>query len=148
MVDGGGKVGAGLGNPVLRVHLIDIDVGADVVGYFQVHGSVVGVCGHHVKHVVHAIHLLLQRRCDRLFDCECIGARVGGGDIDLRGNDIRQHRGRQLRHCNEPGNHGENGNHDSNDGAVDEKLSHGYSPPWTALACVSLKAVGGTIIPS
>src|SRR5439155_674369 len=74
---------------------VTFDVGADVKGDLEVHGAIIGICGHHVQHVVHAIHLLLKRCGDRLFNRQSIRAGVGSRYADLRRNDVRKHSDRQ-----------------------------------------------------
>ena len=51
-------------------------VGVDVERDGQRHRAVVGVGRLHVEHVVDAVHLLLERRGDRLLDRERVGAGV------------------------------------------------------------------------
>ena len=50
----------------------------------------------HVFHVVHATHLLLDRRGDGLVHRQRVGARVSGLYLDLRVSDVRELGGGQA----------------------------------------------------
>ena len=91
LLDVGRQVRLRLRQPVLHVHLIDVRVGVDVERDRELHRAVVGVGRLHVEHVVDAVHLLLERRRDRLLDGDRVGAGVGGGDEDLRRHDVGEH---------------------------------------------------------
>jgi hypothetical protein len=93
LVDLGRQVRLRLRHAVLQVDLIDVRVGVDVERHGQLHRAVVRVRGLHVEHVVHAVHLLLERRRDRLLDRERVGAGVRTGNDDLRRHDVGE-----LRH--------------------------------------------------
>ena len=97
LVDVRRKVGLRLRHAVLHVDLVDVDVGVHVERDRQLLGAVVGVGGLHVEHVVHAVHLLFERRGHRLLDRDGVRARVGRDDDDLRRDDLGKLRQRQSR---------------------------------------------------
>ena len=90
-----GKLRLRLVNAQLRQHLVDIGIGLDIEVDEELNDAVVGADGVHVDHVVDAVHLLLDRRRNRLRDGLGISARVGGGDKNFRRNDVRILRSRQ-----------------------------------------------------
>jgi hypothetical protein len=51
---------------------------------------VAGVDRIHVDHVVHALHLLLNRRGDRLFERDGVRAHVSGAQLDFRRRNVRK----------------------------------------------------------
>ena len=63
----------------LSEHVVDIRVGLDIEVHVHAHQAIVGVDRIHVVHVIHAAHLLLNGRGNRLFD----GLRVGSDVIRL-----------------------------------------------------------------
>ena len=63
-----GRLGSACATRFWRVDLVDVAVGADVEGDAQGDRAVVRVDRLHVEHVVDAVHLLLDRRRDRLLD--------------------------------------------------------------------------------
>ena len=77
LVDIAWKVRLSLREPILDVYLIAIDVRVHVERYGQTLGAVVRISGLHVEHVVYTVHLLLERRGDRLLDCDRICSGVG-----------------------------------------------------------------------
>ena len=86
---------AGLIDPHLRQDVGHVWIRADL----EVHGHTNRpVCVDRLDVVapVNAAHLLLNRRCDGLLDRLRIGAGVVGADLDLRRNDVRILRDRQL----------------------------------------------------
>ena len=98
LVNIGRQIGRGLRHAVLHVDFIGVDVGIDVEGHGQRHGVVIAVGGLHVEHVVDAVHLLLDRRCDGLLDGLRVGAGIRGGDDDLRRDDVGKLRLGQPAH--------------------------------------------------
>ena len=76
-----------LRHAVLHVDLIDVDVGVDVESDCQLLGAVIGIGRLHIEHVVHAVHLLFERRGDRLLNRDGIRACVVCRDDDLRRHD-------------------------------------------------------------
>ncbi len=123
----GRQVGLRLREPVLDVHLVGVDVGVRLERDLQLRRAVVGVDRLHVQHVVHAVHLLLDRRGDGLLERHRIGARVGGGDEQLRRDDLRILRDRQGSHRHEADDDGDDRDDDGDDGTGDEELRHGVT---------------------
>ena len=121
------QIRRGLRHAILHVDLIGVDVGVDVEGHRQLHGVVVAVGGLHVEHVVDAVHLLLDRRRDGLLDGLRVGAGIGGGDNNLRRNDVGKLRLGQAAHHDHAGEHGDNCDDDGDDGTPDKKLGHGLA---------------------
>ena len=129
MVNIGRQIRRGLRHAVLDVHFICIDIGIDVKGHRQLHGVVIAVGGLHVKHVIHAVHLLFDGSGDRLLHGQGVGAGIVCRDDDLRWNDVRELCLGQGAHRHEAGEHGDDGDDDGNDGAPNKKLSHGLLRP-------------------
>ena len=123
--DGGRQVRTGLRNAILSVDLIDVDVRAYVESNFQVHGPVIRVGRHHVEHVVHTVHLLLDRCGDGLFNRQSVRAGVGGRYVDLGRYDVGKHGDRQFRHRHDASDDGNDSDNDGHDGPIDEELCHG-----------------------
>ena len=121
--------GLGLGHTVLGVHLVEAHVRRHIEGDRLAHGPIVGVGGLHVEHAVHAVELLLQGRGHGLLDGHRVGARVGGRDLDLGRDDLRELRHRQPAHGHQARDERDDRNHHGHDGAVDEELHHGTSGP-------------------
>ena len=84
------QIGLGLGEPVLNVDLIDVDVSINSKRDHQLLAAVVRADRLHVQHVVDAVHLLLDRCRDGLLDRDCVRAGVVGRDDNLRRQDLRK----------------------------------------------------------
>jgi hypothetical protein len=67
---------------------------------------------------------LFQRRGNRLFNGEGVGAGVSRRYVDLGRDNIRQLSDRQLGHGHKPANDGENGDNDGDVWAINEKFRH------------------------
>ena len=102
LADLGRQVRLRLRHAVLDVDLIDVRVGVDVERDRQRHRAVVGVGRLHVEHVVDAVHLLLDRRRDRLLDGQRVRAGILRGDGDLRRHDRGELRDRQAVSATSP----------------------------------------------
>ena len=124
LTDVGGKEGLCLRQAVLRVDLVLVDVGVDVECHELLQRVVVGVDRLHVQHVVHAVHLLLDRRGDRLLDRHRVRSRVGSRDDDLRRNDVGELRHRKPPQRDEPRDDRHDRDDDSDDGPADEESGH------------------------
>ncbi len=125
LVDVRRQVRLGLRNAVLRVDLVEVDVGLDVERDLEVHRAVVGVGGLHVDHVVDAVHLLLERRRHGLLDRDRVRARVGRGDLDLGRHDVGVLGDREPRHRDVPRHRREDRDDDRDDRPANEKRAHG-----------------------
>ena len=86
----------------LREDLIGVRVGLNVEVDVEGGLAVVGVDRLHVEHVVDAVHLLFERRGDGLLQCFCVGAGIGGLNLDLGWNDVGVLRDGQAQHRNKP----------------------------------------------
>ena len=117
-----GKLGLGLVLPHLGEDQVRVRVGLDIEVDEDPHRAVTGVDGIHVVHVVHAADLLLDGGGDGLLDRFCIGAGIGGGELNLRGNDIRELGNGQSRHRDEAQDDKDDGDDHRHDGSVDEEL--------------------------
>ena len=60
-----GQAGQGVLDAVLRQHLGDVQVGSDLEGHRDRDLAVAGRLAAHIEHVLDAVDLLLERRCDR-----------------------------------------------------------------------------------
>ena len=110
-------------------HLVVTRVGVDVEVHAQVHLAAGGLAGRvHVEHVVHAGHLLLDRRRHRLLQRLRIRAGIGRAQENLGRGDVGILRDGQLHHHHEAGDHHEDRDHHRHDRPVDEELGHGESP--------------------
>ena len=143
----GRQVRLRLRHAVLDVHLIDVRIGLDVERDGQLHRAVVGVRRLHVEHVVDAVHLLLERRRDRLLDRQRVGPDVGRRHDDLRRDDVGKLRDRQRSHRDQAGEDGDDGDDDGDDRTADEEARHGSgSPPqWPARPLPRLRVHHGAV---
>ena len=91
-----GQPRRGDGHTVLHQHLRRIEIGAELEGHGQRHGPVARRLGRHVDHVVHAVHLLLDRRGDGVGDDLGGGARILRRDLDRGRRDLGVLRDRQA----------------------------------------------------
>ena len=119
-----------LGLHVAHLHQDLIGVGhrGDVEVDLQRHRAVAGVVGVHVDHVVHALHLLLDRRGNRVCHRDRIGADVGRLQLDLRRGDVGEQGDGELHHGDDPHDHHDDRDDHRHDGPVDEELGHGRGP--------------------
>ncbi len=119
------------GDPVLHLNLRDIEVGADVEGDRDREFSVRGRIRRHVKHVLDAVDLLLDR-CDyRRGDHVGARTRILTAHIDDGRSDFRILRDRQPRKCDAAKDHEYDRDHGGEDRPVDEEMrnAHGLVPP-------------------
>ena len=116
-----------LRDAVLGVHLVGVAVGADVERDPHGDRAVVRVDRLQVQHVLDAVHLLLDRRRDRLLDRERVGARVRGLDLDERRDDVGKLLDGQAEHRDEPAEDRQDRDDDRDDGPVDEEAGHGVT---------------------
>ena len=136
------QIGLRLGDSVRDVDLIDVRRCVDVEGDRQRHRAVVGVARLHVEHVVHAVHLLLERRGDGLFHRDRVRSGILRGDQDLRRHDLRELRDRQPAHRHETAEDGDDGDDDRDDGPADEEAGHARLYSIAGAGC------GATRVPS
>ena len=123
--DVGGELRGGLRVPQVGQHLVVARVGVEVEVHAQLHLAAAGLAGRvHVEHVVHAAHLLLDGRGDRLLERQRVGAGVGRREQDLGRGDVRILRDGQLDHGDDADDHHEDGDDHRHDGPVDEELGH------------------------
>ncbi len=83
-----------------------------------------GVQGVHVGHVVHAVHLLLDGRGDRILECLGIGAWVIGLQPDFGRCDVRKLRYRQGRDRDCADDDHKDRNDHRHDRPIDEEFGH------------------------
>src|SRR5215471_3381886 len=76
----------------------------------------------HVVHVVHAAHLLLDGGGNRLLQALRVGADVGGQDLNLWRSDVWELGDRQAQDGDGTNQHYDDGDHDGDDGTIDEEL--------------------------
>ncbi len=127
LVDLWRQIGLGLGQPVLDVDLIGVDVGIGVERDGQLRRVVVGIRRLHVQHVVDAVHLLFDRAGDRLLHGDGVGARIRRRDDDLGRYDFRELCLRKPAHGDDADDHGDDGDDHRNDRPVDEESGHAIS---------------------
>ena len=118
------KLGLRLRLPDLGQHLIRGRVGTDIKDNVELALSRTGVQGIHVLHVVDAVNLLFDRRGDCLLHGHRISPRVGCGDLNLRGDDIRELRYGEREQRDNTDDHRENRDDHGHDRPVDEELCH------------------------
>ena len=135
---------------VLHVDLIGVGVCRNVEGHGQLHSAVVGVGRLHVEHVIDAVHLLFDRRGDRLLDGDGVRACVGRRGDDLRRHYRRELRQRQAAHGDEAEDDGDEGDHHTYNRTIDEKSgNHGINPCLGSLesGVWSRKSCGNELLP-
>ena len=81
----GGQLRLGELHPVLHVHLIDVRIAAERESHVQSVSARAGARALHVKHVRHAVDLLLDRLADRFGDGLGAGAGIARRTDDLGG---------------------------------------------------------------
>ena len=88
------------GNPVLHLHLRDIEAGAELEAHVDGKAPVRRRIRGHVDHVLDAVDLLLDRRDHGRGDDIRIGAGILAGDVDGGRSDLRilRHRQARIRH--------------------------------------------------
>ncbi len=118
------KLRSGLRLADLRQDEIGIRVGFHIEIDNQPHLACRRVHRIHVVQVVHAAHLLLDRRGDGVLYGLRIGADIGGADLHFRRRDGRELRDRQADDGNRANDHGENRDHDGDDRTIDEEFRH------------------------
>src|SRR5450830_1386201 len=124
-----GNAGQGLRDAVLGVDLVGVAVGADLERDPDGDRTVVRVHGLEVQHVLDAVHLLLDRRRDGLLDCQRVGARIGGLDLDERRDDVGELRDGEPEHGDESPEDRHDRDDDRDDGPVYEEAGHGVTSP-------------------
>src|SRR6185503_19879594 len=146
------QIGLGLQVAHLRQNLIVIWFGGNVEIHPEPHLSRIVVYGKHVEHVVDALHLLLDRCCNRLFNCLSIRTDV----VYLKQNFGRRQFGilryRQTHDGNDTDDHSHDGNNDSYDRVIGEEFGHSaYLVGASGAGCAAAVAVSGfglTAMPS
>ena len=111
-------------NAVLHVYLIDVDVGLNAERDSQLLTAVVRIGGLHVEHVVHTVHLLLERCGDRLLNRDRVRSRVVCRDDDLRRHNVRELRQRQTQHRDKTAHDSDDRDHHCDDRAPDEEVGN------------------------
>ena len=119
-----GQARSRLGQPVLHLDLIEIDIGANLEADLQRHRPVVAVDRLHVDHVLGAVDLLLNRRRDRSLDRERVGAGIDRRGLDLGRHDVGELRDWKPEDHDRAGDDEEDRDDDRNDRMIDEKLRH------------------------
>ncbi len=97
--DLGGQLALRLVDAQLRENLVGVGVGRHIEVDGQLGKAVAGVGRLHVVHVVDAVHLLLDRRGDGLFERLGVGTGVGGLDKNLGRHDVGELRRGQAQHA-------------------------------------------------
>ncbi|MCY1220275.1 hypothetical protein D9M72_322840 [compost metagenome] len=133
LVDERGKRGGRLGDAVLDVECRDVDRITHFEGNDDARRAVVRTRRGHVEHARHAVDLLFERRRHRVGDHLGAGARIIGGNHDLRRRHIGKLRDRQQEIAD-----GARKRHDDRDGRcedrpVNEEVDHGGIDPLQAL---------------
>jgi hypothetical protein len=77
-----------------------------------------------VNHVVHAVHLLLDWRCNGLLQRFRVRTRIRCLDQNLRRNNIGELRGGQTQHGNNAHDHHDNGDDHGHNGPSYEEFRH------------------------
>src|SRR5262249_1010628 len=98
----------------------------------------------HIEHVVHAVHLLLQRRGDGLLNGDSICACIRRRDDDLRRHNLRKLRQGQAAQRDETAQDAEDRDHHGHNGWVDEAVGHQLAPVFLGSAT---NGVGCTAMP-
>ena len=117
-----------LRHPVLHVDRGDVRIGSHLERDIERIAAIVRGCGRHVEHVVHPVHLRLDRRGHGIFDGFGAGAGIGGRHVDHRRADIGElrHRQHQIADCAHHRQHQRD--HERQLGPVDEdRGKHGLS---------------------
>ncbi len=114
-------------DPVLHLHLGDIEIGADVEGDRDGEAAVGGGVRGDVEHPLGAVDLLLDRRRHRVGHRLGAGAGKLAGDVDHRRGDLGILRDRQAREGDAAEDHEDERDHGGEDRAVDEEMrdAHG-----------------------
>jgi hypothetical protein len=84
-------------NAVLHIQRGNVYVRAYVEGYVHGHPTIVGGICLHIAHARRTVHLRLDGRGNRLFDCLRISPSIGTRYLHNRGSDIRVLANRQTQ---------------------------------------------------
>ena len=120
------------GDPVLHLHLRDIEIGAEVEADLDGEAPVGRRVRVHVQHVLDAVDLLLHRRDHGRGHDVGAGAGILPGDVDDRRRDLGILRDRQARERHAAEDHEHDRDHGGEDRPVDEEMrkAHtGVNPP-------------------
>ena len=125
-----GEARLGNGDAVLNQHLCGVEIGAELERHRQRHGAVACRLRRHVKHVVDAVHFLLDRRGYGLGDNVCGRAGIGSGHLDRGRRDIGILRDRQAEIGDAADQRDEDGDDGREDRPIDEEMRqvHGAWP--------------------
>src|SRR6185437_440103 len=157
LFDGIGQLSLGLADAVLRVHLHDVHVCADVEIHVQRQLAVVAVVGLDIKQFIDAVDFRFDGRGDGFHDGLGCCAPISGCDLDQRGTDGRVLGNRQPFEADQTNDDREDGDDDRDNRTADEKISHGYSLVWLvsvlssgawAVCAISSAVIGLTTAPS
>ena len=120
-----GQLGRGRSDVVLGEDGVHVGIGADLEGHLQRHGAVVGRCGLHVEHVVHAHDGLRHGGGHGVVHRFGVGAVVGRRDLDHRGRDVGVLLDRQSAERDESRDDDDDCQRQGEDRPRDEESFHG-----------------------
>ena len=111
---------------VLRQHLRDVEVSADLERDRDREIAVPSRLTAHIEHVLDAVDLLLERRRDRTRDCFRRCAGIGRRDLHRRRDDLRILRDRQNGERAESKQRHEGAEHGREAGTIDEEMCQAH----------------------
>ncbi len=118
----------GDGDPVLHLHLRDIEVGAELERHLDGKLAVTRRVRRDVEHVLDAVDLLLQRSNDGCGNDVGAGAGILARDVDGRRRDLRILCNGQPPVGHRPQDHEDHGDHGGKYRPVDEELGDAHGP--------------------